>query len=66
MNNTIIYTINPESNQITTYDPEEVARITGIELEKIQAMQEGDLLTDGTGSGSCPAKFEVVASNKNV
>ena len=31
-------------------------------LEKIQSMQDGDFLTDGTENGSCPAKFEVVAS----
>ena len=58
----IIYTINPESNQIVSESAEEVAKITGIDLGKIQAMQDGDLVTDGTESGSCPAKFEVVAS----
>ena len=62
MNDTIIYTINPESNQIVLKSAEEVAKMTGIDIEKIQAMKDGDFLTDGTDSGSCPAKFEVVAS----
>lgn len=62
MNNTIIYTINPESNQIVLKSAEEVAKMTGIDIEKIQSMQDGDFLADGTENGSCPAKFEVVAS----
>lgn len=48
MNNTIIYTINPESNQIVLKSAEEVAKMTGIDIEKIQSMQDGDFLTDGT------------------
>ena len=38
MNNTIIYTINPESNQIVLKSAEEVAKMAGIDIEKIQSM----------------------------
>ncbi len=34
MNDTIIYTINPESNQIVLKSAEEVAKMTGIDIEK--------------------------------
>ena len=57
----IIYTVNPESNQIVLETAEEVAEMTGIELGRIQEMKDGDFLTDGTENGSCPAKWEVVA-----
>lgn len=58
----IIYVVNPESNQIVLESPEEVAALTGIDLEKVQAMKDGEMLTDGSENGSCPAKYEVVAS----
>ena len=32
----IIYVVNPESNQIVLESPEEVAALTGIDLEKVQ------------------------------
>lgn len=58
----MIYVVNPESNQIVLESPEEVATLTGIDLEKVQNMKDGEMLTDGSENGSCPAKYEVVAS----
>ena len=41
MNNTIIYTINPESNQIVLKSAEEVAKMTGIDIEKYSLCKTG-------------------------
>lgn len=57
----MLYIINPESNQIVTNDAEEVEKITGISAEKVLEMKDGDMITDESEKGSCPAKYEVVA-----
>lgn len=56
----MLYTINPESNQVVCDTPEEAAEYTGIEINRIMEMKPGDMITDGTECGCKPADFEIV------
>lgn len=60
------YIINPESNQIVCNTVEEAYKAVGgrIDLETIRGMENEDMITDGTETGSQPANFEIVCTEE--
>lgn len=61
-----IYVINPESNQIVCETPEEAYEKTDgrIDLEAIREMKNGEILTDGTETGSRAADLEIICTEE--
>ncbi len=60
------YIINPESNQIVCNTAEEAYEaVEGkISIEDIRGMENEDMITDGTETGSQPANFEIVCTEE--
>lgn len=54
------YIINPQSIQVVCDTAVEAAEYTGIEIKRVESMKPGDMITDGTENGSCPAGYEIV------